>query len=102
MFDPTSRYDAIDEATIDVVGEDGRTSSIPYVTRRMITDAEGDPIAERQVGPGERVDQLSAKLLGDPRLFWLLADSNQVLRPSELTDEPGRWIVVHVPNPGGR
>ncbi len=102
MFEPTSRYHEIDEATIDVADSDGRARQVRYVTRRLIAEPDTPPVAERQVEPGERVDRLAARLLGDPRLFWMLADSNRVLHPDELTDEPGRWVAVHVPAFGGR
>jgi hypothetical protein len=102
MFDPTSRYHQLDEATVEATDAEGNTTEIRYVTRRFIVDDDSPPVAERQVEPGERVDRLSARLLGDPRLFWRLADGNRVLRPTELTDEPGRWVVVHVPSLGGR
>ncbi len=102
MLDPTSRYRSVGEAAIDVTHPDGITRPVRHLRRRFVTDPTGGPIGERQVAAGDRLDRLAAELLGDPRLFWLLADANRVLRPAELTGEPGRTIRVDLPGPGSR
>lgn len=100
MLDRTSRYRAVGEASIECTYPDGTTRPVRYLLRRFVADPAGGPAGERQVAAGDRVDRLAAELLGDPRLFWLLADANRVLRPSELAAEPGRWISVDLPSPG--
>lgn len=44
------------------------------------------------VRAGERPDTVAAQVLGDPLLYWRLADANAVLDPASLTDTPGRRI----------
>ena len=46
---------------------------------------------------GDRLDSLAARYLGDPELYWLLADANGVLRPDELLEEAGRRIAITLP-----
>ena len=46
---------------------------------------------------GERLDTITARYFGDPTRFWQICDANEVLRPTELTDEIGHRIVVPLP-----
>lgn len=91
MFDPSSRY-----ATLEILtrkGPDGR--EIRYVSRRFLPGAaQGTVVREHVVTEGERLDHLSARYLGDPELFWQLADVNNALRADELTEETGRRLIV--------
>jgi hypothetical protein len=45
-----------------------------------------------------RPDLLAYRTLGDPEQFWRLCDANAVLRPVDLTADPGR--PVRIPGPG--
>ena len=42
MFDPTSRYFNIENATLSVMDEDGTLRSIVYKRRRFVPSAEDD------------------------------------------------------------
>ena len=46
---------------------------------------------------GDRLDNLAATYLGDPELFWRIADANNAMRAAELTDEIGRALRITLP-----
>ena len=99
-FEPGSRYEDIDEATITVVEADGTARQIVYLRRRFVPrpDAGRAPATtEHQVAQGERLDQITARYLGDPTQFHVLADENGALHPDELVAEVGR--VLRIPGP---
>ena len=54
-------------------------------------------LAETPVAQGERLDVLAHRTLGDPLQYWRICDANDVMRPTELTDEPGRAVRVPLP-----
>lgn len=94
MFDHTSRYYLIETATLTL--PDGRT--VAYKRRRFLPAGEEMPLlAETPVAQGERPDVLAHRTLGDPLQYWRLCDANDVMRPTELTDEPGRAVRVPLP-----
>lgn len=91
MFDPSSRYANLE--TRVMTGPDGR--EIRYVLRRFLPPADtGLSHAEHAVSEGERLDHLAARFLGDPELFWELADMNNAMRPAALTEEIGRRLKI--------
>ena len=45
----------------------------------------------------DRPDLLGAKYLGDPLLYWRIADANAVVDPNELTDTLGRRVDIPLP-----
>ena len=99
MFDKTSRYYNIGTATINVMESDGTVRQLRYVQRRIIPPIDDSlTIVEHTVTQGERLDNITALYLGDPLQFWRLCDSNNVLRPAELTEKPGRVINIVIPH----
>src|SRR5687768_9973050 len=100
MFDRTSRYARVDTATLEVTGPNGATREVRYVRRRFIPPADDlPPLVEHTVVQGDRLDNITARYLGDPTQFWRVCDANTVLRPEELTEAPGRVIRIAVPQP---
>jgi len=100
MFDPTSRYAKLAVKTHQVPDPDrpGETRSIRFVERRLPqASEEGVTLLEHTVEEGDRLDNLTAKYLGDPLQFWRLADANLALRPESLTDTPGRQVKIKQP-----
>ena len=96
MFEPTSRYYALETASLTMT--DGRV--VTYKRRRFLPKGQDLPLlAEVPVQPGERLDQIAARTLGDPEAFWRIADANDAIDPTELTAEPGRLLRVPVPRP---
>jgi len=98
MFDSGSRYYNLNTATTEVTDSDGSTRQVRYVQRRIIPPAEDTiTIVEHTVTEGDRLDNITARYLGDPTEFWLICDTNNVLRPNELTETIGRMIKIALP-----
>ncbi len=96
MFEPTSRYAAVETATLTRPG--GRT--VAYKRRRFLPRGEEMPLlAEVLVAQGERLDLITARALGDPLHFWRICDANDGMDPFDLVAEPGRVLRVPVPQP---
>lgn len=99
MFDKTSRYYKLDIATMNVVDSNGLPREIRYVRRRFIPSSAGlTTLVEHTVVQGDRLDNITARYLGDPTQFWRVCDANDVLQPAELTDEIGNVITIALPN----
>ncbi|MGA9365516.1 MAG: LysM domain-containing protein [Bacteroidota bacterium] len=96
MFDPTSRYAKLAISTLTVMGSDGQARDIRYVQRRFLPQAAeaGATIVEHTVTQGDRLDNITARYLGDPTQFWRVCDANEVMDPAELTDEVGHRIRI--------
>jgi hypothetical protein len=96
MFDPTSRY-----AKLPLRAwrrHDGE--SIVYVSRRFLPRAGTMPVlGETAARSDDRPDLVTARTLGEPTTFWRVADANFVMDPGELTDTPGRVLIIPVPQP---
>jgi hypothetical protein len=93
-FANTSRYFGLETAAWQ--GPDGRI--VRYVRRRFVPAPEAfHVVREYVVAQGDRVDTIAAAQLGDPEQYWRVADANLALDPNELTDVPGRRIVIALP-----
>ncbi len=98
MFEPTSRYAAIETVKMEVTDSAGVPRVIAYKRRRFIPPADGAvTLVEHSVAQGERLDNITARYLGDPTQFWRVCDANGALHPDDLTDEPGRLIRITMP-----
>lgn len=94
MFPVTSRYYAIE--TVSLTDAGGR--EVVYLRRRFLPPAESSLlIALHTVTEGERLDNITARYLGDPEQFWRLCDANDAMRPEELTGEVGRRLQIPMP-----
>jgi nucleoid-associated protein YgaU len=94
LFTATSRYFGIDTETM--ITADGRT--LIYLRRRFLpSPASFQLLQEHTVTQGERLDNIAAKFLGDPELFWRIADANNAMRPEELVETIGRRIRITLP-----
>jgi hypothetical protein len=78
------------------IGADGQP--IVYLARRLL------PLPEQIAGqslytvqPGDRIDLVAARLLGDPLLYWLIADANDAMDPSQLCRTAGRKLRIPAP-----
>jgi hypothetical protein len=95
MFGTTSRYVSLAVKTLDVLDSDGQTRQIRYVERRFLPPSGSGPtVVEHMVIQGDRLDNITAKYLGDPTQFWRVADANEAMRPEELTDDIGQRIRI--------
>ena len=93
-FPPTSRYYGIGTTTIE--SRDGNTYA--YLRRRFVPPPERfSTLQEHVVAQGERLDNITARYLGDPLQFWRVCDANRAMRPEELTEEIGRRLRITMP-----
>ncbi len=96
MFSVTSRYHGIEQA--EFVAADGR--HLVYVRRRLLPlDPPVAVLTEHVVAQGDRLDNVTARYLGDPELFWRICDANLALRPEDLTapDRLGSRLLIPLP-----
>ena len=94
MFETTSRYASVDDASIDVAEQDGTVRTIRFKRRRFLPRSESmTVVAQHVMTDADRLDLLAARFAGDPTAFWRLCDGNDVLRPEEL-ERNGRVIDV--------
>jgi hypothetical protein len=94
VFETTSRYASVDDASIDVSEQDGTVRTIRFKRRRFLPRPESmTVVAQHVMTDADRLDLLAARFAGDPTAFWRLCDGNDVLRPEEL-ESSGRVIDV--------
>jgi len=94
LFTSTSRYYGIDTETL--TRADGTT--IIYIRRRFLPSVDSFQLLQlHAVVQGERLDNIAAQLLGDPELFWRIADANGAMRPEDLVATVGRQLKITLP-----
>lgn len=97
MFSPSSRYFGIETQRIEQA--DGRP--LIFLRRRFVPAPDDAPlVAQHAVVQGDRLDNVTARYLGDPEQFWRVCDSNRAMTPHELTDEVGRRLRITFPRAG--
>jgi hypothetical protein len=90
MFAKESRYYNIEDATLL-----SDRMTITYKRRRFLPDgADMSLLQEMTISAGDRLDRIGAKLGGDPEQFWRICDTNNVMHPLELTNEPGTIVKI--------
>jgi hypothetical protein len=88
---PSSRY--YGAPTEQYTGPDG--TPVMYLGRRLLPQLGLYRSVQRYVVvDGDRLDNLAAKYLGDPLLYWIICDANGTVDPDELTDQVGRTILI--------
>jgi hypothetical protein len=96
MNDSQGRY-----ATSEVkylTSADGRVTA--YLARRLLPDpAAMTLLAEVAFQSADRLDVFAARMLGEPRAWWRIADANRAMDPAEL-EVPGRRLAVPLPEAG--
>ena len=92
-FGATSRYAGLEVARITVHGE-----TFAYVRRRFVPLPENlAVVGEHAAVQRERLDHIASRFIGDPELFWRVADGNRAMRPEELTETLGRRLLITLP-----
>jgi hypothetical protein len=97
LFEPTSRYFNIEDA--ELIRDNGEI--IRYKKRRFVPRSDRNTILqETTVIAGVRLDNISARIYDDPLQFWQICDANSdtMMHPLELTQEPG--TIIRIPLPG--
>jgi hypothetical protein len=94
MISKKSRY-----ANIEVTEwTDPSGRHVPYLRRRFIPSSAGVTVlARHSVTSGDRLDNVTARYLSDPEVFWRVADANDAVRPAELVESIGRVLVIPLP-----
>ena|SRR5215472_6840721 len=68
-----------------------------YLQRRIIPQpGVYTALQDYVVVDGDRLDNLAAKYLGDPLLFWMICDANGAVDPDDLTAQVGRTIKIPI------
>jgi hypothetical protein len=94
MFPVSSRYYGIAIAKLERPGQ----REIAHLRRRFLPPAAASAtLAEHVVTEDERLDNITARYLADPELFWRLCDANNALDPAELTSALGRRLKIPLP-----
>ncbi len=94
MFDHTSRYYLVEDAIYE--SEDGR--SITYKRRRFLPQGDRIPVLSLvSIAPGDRLDLIAARSLGDAEQYWQICDANNCLNPFDLTAEIGATLRLPIP-----
>jgi hypothetical protein len=94
-FPPNSRYASTPVLAYDP--GDGRPPRA-YLARRLLPAAGTlASLGEHAVVDGDRLDTLAYRYLGDPELWWRIADGNVSPTLDELTSEIGRRLRVTQP-----
>lgn len=93
LFSPTSRYYGVATLTLTQNGQ-----TVAYISRRFLPQPDQfTPLQEYTVVQGDRLDNIAAKFMGDPTLFWRLCDANGVMRSDELTATVGSKVLITLP-----
>jgi hypothetical protein len=93
-FPATSRYYQTETATWQTL----ERKTIVYVRRRFVPSPERfELLLEHTVVEGDRLDNVTAKYLGDPEQFWRVCDANRAMQPDELTSPIGRKLRITLP-----
>ena len=91
MFARGSRY----ETAADGAYVDPRGRRIAYKLLRAMPSPPA--IQVHAVGQGERLDVIAFNAYRDSEQFWRICDANGALRPEELTQTPGRRLLIPLP-----
>ncbi len=94
LFPTNSRYQYVE--TTRLVRRDG--TEVVYLKRRFVPQPERFVLLqEHAVVEGDRLDNITARYLGDPEQFWRVCDANRAMRPDGLTEEIGRRLRITMP-----
>ena len=97
MLDPNSRYFNLETSTLITLKGDGEKQEIKFIKRRFLPSADDmTTLVEHNVTQEERLDNITSLYIGDPTQYWRICDSNEVAKPTELTDEIGRAIKISI------
>jgi hypothetical protein len=94
LFPANSRYQNVETAKL--MRPDG--TEVAYLERRFVPQPESFALLqEHVVVEGDRLDNITARYLGDPEQFWRVCDANRAMRPDELTEQIGRRLRITLP-----
>lgn len=80
--------------------------AVRYLARRIVPQPSIYPVTQGYaIAEGDRLDNLAAKFLGDPLLYWMICDANGSVDPDALTAQPARAVRLPLSSnlpPGAR
>jgi hypothetical protein len=98
LFPQSSRYFGLEILKGKL--PDGR--EVAYLERRFLPSHEVlVAVEEHTVDAGDRIDNVAARYLGDPLLFWRLCDGNHELDPAELCVPNRKLKITLAPGAAG-
>ena len=87
-----SRY-AQEGKVLGVVDEDDRVRRFVFSRKKFERDELGEAYDVYTIQDGDRIDELANRFGGDARMWWLIADVNNMTDfPDDLT--PGDIIII--------
>lgn len=96
-----SRYDGV--RFTGILGEDGKVRKFLHARRPFALDEVQNPIVIQNFQRGDELDALASRTAGKPRLWWIIADANNVLFPLSVdfdSDDdgikPGTEIAIPI------
>lgn len=93
---PSSRYYGF---TVEYYTRDDGIQ-VAYLQRRIIPQPDiYTSLQNYVIVEGDRLDNLSAKYLSDPLLYWTICDANGASDPDELTSTAG--VTIQMPLASG-
>lgn len=96
-----SRYDGAGTAKVETDDGAGGVREVTYLLTRTPVDPDTvTAIAWHRVVPGDRLDLIAARHLGDATAWWQVCDANLALDPDGLTGPDAEGSVLTVPTPG--
>ena len=94
-FPATSRYFQIETLTLEKTAQH---DTIVFIRRRFLPPPERlQLLLEHTIVEGDRLDNITAKYLGEPEQFWRVCDANNAMRPDALTETVGAKIRITLP-----
>ena len=94
LFPMTSRYRGVPIAELT----DDRGRTVAYLRRRLLPDPRRfADLQVHTVSGGDRLDNVTARYLGDPEQFWRVCDANNAMYPPDMVAEPGQRLRVPLP-----
>jgi hypothetical protein len=91
-YPPTSRYSDTELASFEYSEDE---PSIPYLARRFCPQPDRfSTLYNVRLVESDRRDTLATKHIGDPHLWWRIADANGVLDPRHLSSPAGNTVRV--------
>ena len=98
LFPSSSRYYGIETGTLEIDGGPEGAYPILYLKRRFLPSAERFALLQEHiVEAADRLDNLTARYLGDPLQFWRVCDANNAMNPFDLTAAVGRRLRITLP-----
>jgi hypothetical protein len=101
VFEQTSRYYKLNNLKYTQTNRKNNSTHeveiIVYKERRFLPQArEITTMQYLVVGPGERLDNLTFRSIGDPEQFSHICDANEAMHPLEMTSQPGKVLRLGI------